>query len=695
MKRKIYIKRTYASSRRKPQNSPICYIWAAICLIVNALLVATTIEYIWRGSLAETFTWIGGIYRSFLVSVYIIIAIELILMLISNNLFATTLITNIIGFVFAMVNYLKVSLRGEVFTFADLKVAKEALSVVKNFEIELNAAVWWSALVLIVFTIAMFFVARRIKVQLDQRIRIGCVAAGIVLCFFLKPFAIYANNKLSYSGIVYEAKVIYNKFGVVSGTIITRPKDVEKPEGYSKKAIAEICSSVQTSPSDIDIKDVVPTTTLAPTPTTTPKATPSSTPIVIEKVVEVNDPNTTGTITKVIRTTVQPSATSSALPKGSITPSAMPSVAPTPTPSAEVAQKQGKPNVIFIMNESLFEVSKMPGIKLDKEPLNNIKALQEKYTAGGLLTPSYAGNTAQVEYEVLSGYPSYNVSGIAYNDYVKDGMDTLVSLYEKNGYDTYALHPNSRTFYNRNRVYNYFGFNHIYFSDNMPLTLNRTGGKWVDDESLYNNVLDILSEREDKNPFFMYMVTTQNHGGYKWEFANKKVNSLDEKLSEENKQALETYANLSDGADDAVAEFLKEVETWDEPTIVVVFGDHAPELQQFGLEPDDMYVETHTTQLLIWNNYGLEKKDIGGIAAYRLGAYVTHMIGITDDAQVNMLADENSPNIVDNRLITKQGDVVLRESWSDDVLKAEQNRWMLQYDRMFGKNFYHEIMQSK
>ncbi len=225
-------------------------------------------------------------------------------------------------------------------------------------------------------------VARRIKVQLDQRIRIGCIAAGIVLCFFLKPFAIYANNKLSYSGIVYEAKVIYNKFGVVSGTIITRPKDVEKPEGYSKKAIAEICSSVQTSPSDIDIQGVVPTTT--PAPTMTPKATQSMAPTVIEKVVEVNDPNTTGTITKVVRTTVQPSSTSSALPKESTTPSAMPSVAPTPTPSAEVAKKQGKPNVIFIMNESLFEVSKMPGIKLDKEPLNNIKALQEKYTAGGL-----------------------------------------------------------------------------------------------------------------------------------------------------------------------------------------------------------------------------------------------------------------------------------------------------------------------
>ena len=81
-----------------------------------------------------------------------------------------------------------------------------------------------------------------------------------------------------------------------------------------------------------------------------------------------------------------------------------------------------KPNIIFIMNESLYDIQKLESLQLSEDPLARLKSYQEQFIKGEVLSPSYGGNTCQVEYEVLTGYSSFNVSVIAYTDYVKEGV---------------------------------------------------------------------------------------------------------------------------------------------------------------------------------------------------------------------------------------------------------------------------------
>ncbi len=358
------------------------------------------------------------------------------------------------------------------------------------------------------------------------------------------------------------------------------------------------------------------------------------------------------------------------------------------------ADKNTKPNVIFIMNESLFDITSFDSIILNEDPLQKMKNYQKNYIGGNLLTPSYAGSTAQVEYEVLTGYPGYNLSGVAYTDYIKKEMDTLVSLYKARGYETYAFHPNNKEFYNRNKVYNLFGFDHVYFKDDLEIDIEATQCGWVTDKSLYENIVYELEKRKDSRPAFVFVVTMQNHGGHIWEYDKEKKIQLVSGATEDNKMALETYVNLCYESDIALDNLLSKLNIWTTPTIVTMFGDHAPDLSQFGLDIENKYLETHRTPLLIWNNYSLPSKDIGDICAYKLGAYVANLSGINSDCFINMLNSKDSSNIVDNRLITTSNEIILRDSWDESTLKVEENRWLLQYDRMFGKQYYNEVTNN-
>ncbi len=572
-----------------------------IPLIINAFIINIVMEYIWRQDTQAVIGWVKNSGRAFREAIYIILVIELIIYLISNSTAITAIIVNLLGVMASTINYLKLSMKGEVFTLADVGLVREALGVAGKFEVRFNTIFWTAILVVIATSICIALINKKIPAKkLNRFIMLGI---GIVLIFLLKPYCIMINNDLGYTGTVFEPELKYTENGIIPGLVVTLTKEVKKPEGYSKNAIQTIY-----------------------------------------------DANNIGADNHTI-----------------------------------------KPNVICIMNESLFDITSIGDIELSEDPLSKFKQYQNEFLSGNLLSPSYAGGTAQVEYEVLTGYPGYKLSGTAYTEYIKKEMDTLVSLYEARGYETYAFHPHTKTFYNRNKVYNLFGFNHVYFKDDMELGLEYTGGGWATDEALYKNALNILECRQSDKPIFVFIVTTQNHGGHAWKYTGEKNVKVISSLPADEKMATETYVNLVYGADKALDEFIQSISKWNGHNMITVFGDHAPDLRQYGIDIDNKYIETHRTPLLVWNNYNMQSGNIGDVAAYRLGAYVAKLSGINSDLYINMLADKQSPNIIENRLITNDEQVILRDSWDSEIFKIENDRWMLQYDRMFGKNYYKEI----
>ena len=349
-----------------------------------------------------------------------------------------------------------------------------------------------------------------------------------------------------------------------------------------------------------------------------------------------------------------------------------------------------KPNVIFIMNETMCDLYSFIGDKISSDPLSKFKQYQQDFCGGTLVTPSYGGYTSQVEFEVLSSYPSTNVDGAAYTTHIRRDMDSLATIYNKNGYESYSFHPNTASFYSRNKVYKYMGFNNILFPEDLKLPLEYMGN-WATDRSLYDNMIYEIENRDNSKPYFMHAVTTQNHGTHNWDFTYPTNVTVNSTVSGEQAQIINTYANLLSYSDNALDYFIHYLENRNEPTILVIYGDHASSLVECGANVD--YYTQRRTPLLIWNNYGLKLDDVGYIAAYKIGAYVTNKIGITNDPYINYMARPESPTVLNEMVYTPEGHLIPMNEWDNRIFDWQQKVWLMEYDRMFGKDYYNDLVK--
>ena len=63
-----------------------------------------------------------------------------------------------------------------------------------------------------------------------------------------------------------------------------------------------------------------------------------------------------------------------------------------------------RPNIIFVMNESFWDASRLEGISYDRELTPNLTALKNEAAYGYCYTPSFGGGTCDVEFEALTGF---------------------------------------------------------------------------------------------------------------------------------------------------------------------------------------------------------------------------------------------------------------------------------------------------
>lgn len=590
-----------------------------LILAVMAILIVFFTEIIWWNDISDMFTWMDNRTKVYLIDAGFVFLVELFLYFISGSAFFASLTSGAGMLILSIINHYKYTLKGDVFTLSDLRLAKEAMQVISEFYISIPALM---IITLLIFILCIVWIGRRrdaIKMRVAVWVRIcltlcGCV--GMIAYLNHMPSMLVeagANSDMD------NPDVYYLENGLIAGLVSTLPEELEIPQPYDKNVVNEITA-----------------------------------------------------------------------------------------PYKGQTSNETKPNIIFIMNESLYDIQKLESLQLSEDPLKSLKQYQEQFIKGEVLSPSYGGNTCQVEYEVLTGYSSFTVSGIAYTDYVEEGVTSIVSVLKDNGYQTYAMHPYTRRFFNRNNVYTYMGFDRMLFEDDFTQEL-AYAGEWATDASLYKNLITEYENRDKSKPFFAHVVTTQNHGGHNWEYTANGIYAISDDMEEKEKMCLETYANLLADADKALEELLTYFQNTEEPTLIVFWGDHSPELGQYGINNIDKqealsefghmedglssedasmqyYVDIHSTPLLIWNNYGLESEDLGQISAYRVGAYALSLAGIHSDSYFNMIAKDGFPNVVGGILV-ENGIIQKEDNAEAGVKKQIEDMWTLQYDRMFGNQY--------
>ena len=296
---------------------------------------------------------------------------------------------------------------------------------------------------------------------------------------------------------------------------------------------------------------------------------------------------------------------------------------PATEPTAPSSSYSGvRPNIIMIQLESFFDPTYLKGVTYSEDPIPCFRELKEQCPSGFLTVPVVGAGTSNTEFEILTGMSTsyFGAGEYPYNTILRERtVEALPHILSRAGYVSTAIHNNTGTFYNRNIVFRNMGFDNFIPQEYM-YDLERTPNNWAKDDVLTDIMMDTL--RESDAPDFIYTITVQSHGRY----PSERVLSDEERVirvrpqgSDIPKESLEYYVNEIHEVDEMVKALIARLETFEEPVVLVLFGDHLPAL---GFGADDLKNRhLYDTEYVIWNNFGMEGED-GKLESEQLGARV-------------------------------------------------------------------------
>lgn len=281
-----------------------------------------------------------------------------------------------------------------------------------------------------------------------------------------------------------------------------------------------------------------------------------------------------------------------------------------------------RPHVIFVMNESFFDLTRLEGLAFSQDPLPNYHRLRSEATWGRFYTTTCGGGTGQVEIEAFTGVASEELDGSIANtdldaeDY--EAMPSYVRVLAENGYRTIAFHAHTNALYNRDKNYPHLGFEEVLFYDSFLDGASFRGG-FFDDDSAASVIISLFEKNRDR-PVFLYTMTMQNHQPYHaGRYEQERVELSSPLLSQEELEGAACYASGLYDADQMLGRLVDYFSQVDEPVILVFAGDHTPGLPlgeeesvytRLGAAPTAVstgwteadYRNMMSTDYIIWSN---------------------------------------------------------------------------------------------
>ena len=274
---------------------------------------------------------------------------------------------------------------------------------------------------------------------------------------------------------------------------------------------------------------------------------------------------------------------------------------------------ENTPNIIVIMSEAFSDLSVLGNVETSVDPLEFYNSLSENTTKGYALASVYGGGTATSEWEFLTGNTQAFLpyGSIAYQQYIKNKANTVVDVMNDNNYTTVAMHPYLPSGWKRNVVYDVFGFDEIYFMDDLSKKGYIRG--FISDETLFGDIISRFESKKEDEKIFTFCVTMQNHGGYEFGgFEEEVFYTGGDHLS------VNQYLTLIKKSDDALKMLIEYFTNYREDTMIVFFGDHHPTLTN-AFYPEVMgndawsFLGTekkHTVPFFIWTNYDTPEETV-------------------------------------------------------------------------------------
>lgn len=351
------------------------------------------------------------------------------------------------------------------------------------------------------------------------------------------------------------------------------------------------------------------------------------------------------------------------------------------------------PHIIVIMDEAFSDLSVVGEFATNTEVMPFISSLKEDTVSGYALASVYGGNTANSEYEFLTGNSMAWLSpnAVPYQQYVRASTYSMVS-YLKSSYDytCVAMHPYESSGWNRPVAYEHLGFDACYFIEDFPQQDFVRG--FVSDQEMFAFLIEKY-EAQKEDPLFFFGVTMQNHGDYDYSGENYTQHiSLDDYAGKY--PDVEQYLSLIHETDRAVEYLITYFQNTDEDVVIVFFGDHQPKINEsfYGAVRGttgntlDRQQKRYEVPFFIWTNYDIEEKHIESTSLNYLSTYVYDTAGIALPPYNHFLREmeERIPSINANGFYSlSAGRYVSFDKANEDERSWLESYEALQYNSIF------------
>ncbi|KAB2364939.1 phosphoglycerol transferase [Bacillus thuringiensis] len=366
-------------------------------------------------------------------------------------------------------------------------------------------------------------------------------------------------------------------------------------------------------------------------------------------------------------------------------------------------KKKEKPNIIFVMSESFWDPTKVTNLSFSEDPLPNLHHYIENFPGGQTISPTFGGNTANVEFEALTSYSMslLKPGSIPYQQVItnKKEIPSIPTALKKEGYYTSAIHSFGRTFFKRDDVYKVLGFDKFNAEDTMENV--DIDGDYISDLAMSKEIIAELEEQ--KQPTFIHAVTMQNHFPFTEGRFGENLIEISGLENEESKGELETYTEGLRRSDEALQYLIEQLDNLDRPTLLVFFGDHLPSLgTNKSFYKENGYITNEKTPserlamaqtpLLMYANFDMPNDNLGLVSPIHFSNLIFDYAGLNKSLFYQFLSElyKEIPVLRDELKVDKNGEVI------NDLTKKQKEMLeqykMLQYDLLVGNQYSKDIL---
>lgn len=348
-------------------------------------------------------------------------------------------------------------------------------------------------------------------------------------------------------------------------------------------------------------------------------------------------------------------------------------------------------NIVFVHMESMQ--SFLMNLSFNgKDVTPNLKRLAKEGMHFTNFYPQVStGTSSDTEFTLLTGLMPAS-SGTVFVSYYDRNYFTIPKYLANRGYETFSMHGNLSSMWNRNKAHPSLGYNSMYFGDVFDYTDKDVINLGINDSLFFKEAIPMLESIEKNNTNYMgTVITLSNHSPFKFASTHSNLDltshyevtndsGITQTLEKDylSSTSVGEYIKSANYADNALGDFISYIKNsnYFNNTVFVFYGDHDAKLSRneinylYNLNPEtgglykkgdknyvlyDYYEHelNKKTPLIIWSKNKELQSIFKGEVTYTMGMYnvaatILNMYGIYNKYNIG----EDIFTVKDNNLVT-------------------------------------------